>query len=240
MFIRTESFKEFRQLYPVVTWIVAIHLILYIITLLPFIESSLLFEKLIGVNLYIAQGEYWRLVTPIFIHSGLAHTLFNSFSLVLFGPSLERILGKGRFILLYLAAGILANVATLILKPLTYIHVGSSGAIFGLFGAYLALILFRKDIMSRENSQIVVTIAVIGLIMTFIQPNINVTAHLFGLLAGFLVGTVIIGRGRELRYTLKSVSTKAIRRSANKGRFSPKMLIWLGIALLAIIGLISR
>ncbi len=197
MFVRTESFKEFIRYYPVVSFIVLIHILLYLLTVIPAFPSAWLFETLMGVNLYIVQGEYWRLVTPIFIHSGLAHVLFNSFSLVLFGPALERMLGKSRFILLYLATGILANVATLLLKPLTYTHVGSSGAIFGLFGVYLAIVLLRKDLMSRENTQVILTIAIIGVLMTFLQPNINVTAHLFGLISGFVLGSMLIGKGRQ-------------------------------------------
>jgi len=197
LFVRTESFKEFIRYYPVVSFIVLIHILLYLLTVIPAFPSAWLFETLMGVNLYIVQGEYWRLVTPIFIHSGLAHVLFNSFSLVLFGPALERMLGKSRFILLYLATGILANVATLLLKPLTYTHVGSSGAIFGLFGVYLAIVLLRKDLMSRENTQVILTIAIIGVLMTFLQPNINVTAHLFGLISGFVLGSMLIGKGRQ-------------------------------------------
>ncbi|MDQ0155657.1 rhomboid family intramembrane serine protease [Robertmurraya andreesenii] len=197
MFVRTESFKEFIRYYPVVSFIVLIHILLYLLTVIPAFPSAWLFETLMGVNLYIVQGEYWRLVTPIFIHSGLAHVLFNSFSLVLFGPALERMLGKSRFILLYLATGILANVATLLLKPLTYTHVGSSGAIFGLFGVYLAIVLLRKDLMSSENTQVILTIAIIGVLMTFLQPNINVTAHLFGLISGFVLGSMLIGKGRQ-------------------------------------------
>lgn len=197
MFVRTESFKEFIRYYPVVSFIVLIHILLYFLTVIPFFPSAWLFETMVGVNLYIVQGEYWRLVTPIFIHGGLTHVLFNSFSLVLFGPALERILGKPRFISLYLATGILANVATLLLKPLTYTHVGSSGAIFGLFGIYLAIVLLRKDLMSRENSQVILTMAVIGVIMTFLQPHINVIAHIFGLISGFILGSLTIGKGRK-------------------------------------------
>ncbi|WP_077210588.1 rhomboid family intramembrane serine protease [Bacillus dakarensis] len=236
MFVRTESFKDFIRFYPVITIIIAIHIILYLITVLPFFPGSFIFEKLMGVNLYIAQGEYWRLVTPIFLHSGFPHMLFNSFSLVLFGPSLERLLGKTRFIALYIATGIIANLATLLLKPMTYTHVGSSGAIFGLFGIYIAMILFRRDLMSRANTQLILTIAVISLIMTFLQPNINITAHLFGFISGIILGSVGIGRGRELAHTVKSISNRTRERTS----FTPKSLILIGIIILALIGLLSR
>ena len=194
MFTRTESLCDFIRLYPVITIIIAIHIILYLLTALPIFPSKYLFGLLAGVNLYVVNGEYWRLVTPIFMHAGFAHMLFNSFSLVLFGPALEQLLGKTKFILLYLATGIAANIATLILEPLTYTHVGSSGAIFGLFGFYISITIFRKAMMSRENSQTIMTIAIIAVVMTFVQSNINITAHIFGMLAGFLTGAAIYRR----------------------------------------------
>jgi|SRR4051812_440478 rhomboid protease GluP len=192
MFTRTESFKEFIHYYPVVSTIVLIHIIFFLLTSLPIFPSSLLFESLSGVNLYIWQGEIWRLITPVFLHSGFSHVLFNSFSLVLFGPALERILGSGRFTAVYLITGISANIATLLIEPVTYIHVGASGAIFGLFGMYISLVIYRKNLLSRDNRQLITTIAVISIIMTFFQPNINVISHLFGLLSGFLIGTLTL------------------------------------------------
>lgn len=194
MFVRTESLREFIRFYPLITFILLIQLVVFLATSLPFIPSREIFSLLAGVNLYIVEGELWRIVTPIFVHAGLAHLLFNSFSLVLFGPALERILGKGTFLFVYLLTGIAANLATLMLEPLTYTHVGSSGAIFGLFGFYIAITMFRKDLLSRENSQTILTIAVIGVVMTFFQANINITAHIFGLIAGFLTGRVILSK----------------------------------------------
>lgn len=188
MFTRTESLRDFIRLYPIISCIIIIHILLYLLTALPVFPSRFIFEQLSGVNLYIVNGDYWRLVTPIFMHAGFAHMLFNSFSLVLFGPALEQLLGRTKFILLYLATGIAANIATLILEPLTYTHVGSSGAIFGLFGFYISITMFRKAMMSRENSQTIMTIAIIAVIMTFVQSNINITAHIFGMLSGFLIG----------------------------------------------------
>ena len=197
MFIRTESFREFIRFYPVTTFILLIHLLVYLATSLPIFPSREIFALLAGINLNIIEGEVWRLLTPIFVHSGFAHLLFNSFSLVLFAPALELMLGRGKFIGIYLLTGISANLATLMLEPLTYIHVGSSGAIFGLFGFYLSIIKFRKNLLSRENSQTILTIAVISVIMTFFQPNINITAHIFGLIAGFLAGILFLKRRNE-------------------------------------------
>lgn len=194
MFTRTESFRDFLRFYPMVSLIIFIHILLYLATAVPVFPSRYIFELLSGVNLYIMNGEYWRLLTPIFMHAGFAHMLFNSFSLVLFGPALEQLLGRTKFTLLYLATGIAANVATLTLEPLTYTHVGSSGAIFGLFGFYIAIIVFRKAMLSRENSQTIMTIAIIGVVMTFVQSNINITAHIFGLIAGFLVGAALFNK----------------------------------------------
>jgi rhomboid protease GluP len=184
VFIRTESFSQFIRLYPVISIIVFIHLLLFSFTLIPFLPEVWVYEHFAGINLYIFNGEWWRLITPIFVHLGFAHVLFNSFSLILFAPPLERMLGKFKFTIIYLACGIIANIATYFLKPLTYNHVGASGAIFGLFGIYVGMTLFQKHMITRENKQVILPIVVIGLVMTFFQPGINVTAHLFGLLSG--------------------------------------------------------
>jgi len=197
MFTRTESFRSFLKFYPVVSIIVAIHLLLWFIIFAPLPGGRELFAQMVGYNFLIAEGEYWRLITPIFIHAGFGHMLFNSFSLVLFGPALERMLGKPKFILAYLATGILANIATYYIEPLQFSHVGSSGAIFGLFGIYVYLVLKRKDLIDYANSQVIITILVIGLIMTFLNSNINIIAHIFGLIAGILIGSLLFGKPKR-------------------------------------------
>ncbi|MDQ7862811.1 rhomboid family intramembrane serine protease [Peribacillus frigoritolerans] len=70
------------------------------------------------------------LITPIFLHSTFTHLLFNGFSLAIFGPFLEKLLGAFKFSIFFLSTGILANIATFLINPLTYNHVGASGAIF--------------------------------------------------------------------------------------------------------------
>lgn len=199
MFVRTESFQQFIRMYPVVTAIVAIHIAIFLGMHLPIFPQKLIFEKLAGVNVLIQLGEYWRLVTPIFVHVAFTHLLFNSFSLVLFGPALERALGKLQFTLVYITCGVAANIVTLILKPPYYTHIGASGAIFGLFGIYLAIIFLKKEVMPQHGKQVILPIAALGVIMTFFQANINITGHIFGLIAGFLIGAALI-KIRPIRF----------------------------------------
>lgn len=192
MFLRTESFGQFLRLYPVTAVIAAIHIALFLVMAIPFLPNNWVLEQLAGVNLLIAAGEYWRLVTPIFVHAGFAHLLFNSFSLILFAPALERALGKLLFIVIYITCGFGANLATYLLKPLYYSHVGASGSIFGLFGIYLAITFLKKDMMPQQGRQVILPIAALGVIMTFFQSGVNVTAHIFGLITGFVLGALLL------------------------------------------------
>lgn len=202
MFIRNETFSSFIRNYPTVTTIVIIHLVLFLWYnatlfthgLIPFGDLIFLFG--VGQTGHIIAGEYWRLLTPIFLHISTWHVIFNSFSLVLFGPALERMLGKGKFIFSYVTIGVLANVVTTILTGPHYTHLGASGAIFGLFGIYLFMVWKRKDLIDAASAQIVVVILILGVVMTFIRPNINITAHIFGLLFGFLLAFPLLKNAR--------------------------------------------
>ena len=115
------------------------------------------------------------------------HILFNMFCLFVFGPELEKIAGKTRFLTIYLLSGIFGNVAAYFLQDLNYSHVGASGAIFGIFGAFGALVYYTKKVLP-ELRQIILPIIAISVVMTFLQSNINVIAHIVGLIVGFLIG----------------------------------------------------
>ncbi|WP_100334211.1 rhomboid family intramembrane serine protease [Bacillus alkalisoli] len=235
MFVRTENFNTFTRLYPIVTGIIVIHLVFWVLATV----SNPFYYYTLGINGYISGGEYWRLLTPIFAHVSLMHLLFNSFSLVLFGPELERMLGKVKFVAVYLCAGIIANVATLFLEPPTYVHLGASGAIFGLFGLYLYMVFFRPDLLSSSNAQIIVIILVIGLVMTFVNSNINYTAHIFGFLGGLALAPIFIGKGsfqgtRSLRHIFPRGTFGHGRRSGGLN------FVWILLILLIAFGLMSR
>ncbi|QUW23725.1 rhomboid family intramembrane serine protease [Sporosarcina sp. Marseille-Q4063] len=186
MFTRTESFSEYIRFYPIVTILLFINISIFLITLLPGI-GVIVQTAGIGVNYLIADGDWWRFVTPMFLHGGFMHILFNMFCLFVFGPELEKLTGKMRFTTLYMLSGIFANVATYFFQDLSYAHLGASGAIFGIFGAFGALIYYTKRSMPQLR-QIILPIIVISIIMTFVGPNINATAHIAGLVVGFLIG----------------------------------------------------
>lgn len=192
MFVRTESFSQFIRYYPVISFIVALNIVIYLLCSFPLFPNEEIIVRLIAYNLFIYEGQWYRVITAIFTHVSFTHVLFNCFSLVIFGPWLESKLKKGKFIFIYLSTGIIANIATYYLQPLHYSHLGASGAIFGLFGVYLFILLYRKYLLTQMNKQTIQIIIVFSLIMTFVQPRINITAHLVGLLAGFVLATFVI------------------------------------------------
>ncbi|HET7626909.1 MAG TPA: rhomboid family intramembrane serine protease [Bacillales bacterium] len=193
MFIRNEDFRSFLRNYPMVSLIVAINLIIFLLVHFQMAGGSVL-SFMVEANAGIAMGEYWRLVTPIFLHYAFFHVLFNCFSIILFAPALERILGKFLFVLAFLFCGVIGNLATYWLEPLTYQSLGASGAIFGLFGIYVYMVLFRKDLIDRMNSQLIITILIFSLISTFFTSNVNIVAHLFGFIGGLLIAPPVLSR----------------------------------------------
>lgn len=186
MFSRRESFAEYIRFYPVATVLLAINIGIQILTWIPGIGPFIFFQGM-GINGAIASGEWWRFFTPMFLHDGIGHLLFNMFALFIFAPELEKLIGKMRFLTLYLLSGLFANIATFFIYDYGFSHVGASGAIFGIFGAYGALIYYTKNALP-ELRQTILPIIIIGVIMTFVQSNINIAAHIFGLIVGFLIG----------------------------------------------------
>src|SRR5699024_1684198 len=156
--------KEFMQFYPIVSAIIIINVALWLITnVLHLGFAQYLYSWGIGHNLSVTYGEYWRLVTPIFLHGNFPHVAFNSFSLILFAPALEQMLWKFRFILFYFLTGIIGNIGTYIMDPLSNVpHLGASGAIYGVFGIYIFMVFFRKRLIDQGNAQIITIIFTIG------------------------------------------------------------------------------
>ncbi|RHW34891.1 rhomboid family intramembrane serine protease [Lysinibacillus yapensis] len=201
MFIRRENFRQFLKLYPVVSTIIAMNLVVYIITMMPSIGEKVFYAGM-SVNYLIGNGEWWRLITSLFLHANFMHVLFNMFSLFLFGPELEKIAGKARFLTIYFLAGIFGNVATYVSQEGIYASVGASGAIYGIFGAFAALVYYTRRTMPQLK-QVILPLIIISVILTFVTPNINVAGHLGGLITGFLLGLSYFSPKNILRWRKK-------------------------------------
>ncbi|MFC4101785.1 rhomboid family intramembrane serine protease [Paenibacillus xanthanilyticus] len=132
----------------------------------------------------IDEGEYWRLVTPMFLHIGGLHLWFNTVSLLSLGGRIERVLGSGTFFLLYMTAGIVGNLSSYWFSP--SISAGASGAIFGLMGALLYLTVKEPDTWGEMMGFSIYSGLVMNVILGFVVPGIDNYAHFGGLVGGYL------------------------------------------------------
>ena len=136
------------------------------------------------VNDLIAEGQFWRLVTPVFLHGGILHIGFNMYALFILGPGLERYFGHGRFFVLYFLAGFAGNVLSFMFSPAP--SLGSSTAIFGLLGAQGVFVYRNREVFggfARRALTNVIWIAAVNLIIGM-TPGIDNWGHLGGLIGG--------------------------------------------------------
>jgi len=141
------------------------------------------------VNDLIVQGQYWRLLTSIFLHAGIAHLGFNMYALYVLGLEVERVYGYKRFLVLYFVAGLFGSVLSFDFGA--RISVGASGAIFGLAAALMAFFARHREMFGRRGRQQLLNIAFIigiNLFIGFSLPGIDNLGHLGGLAAGLVLG----------------------------------------------------
>lgn len=136
------------------------------------------------VNELIAQGEYWRLFTPIFLHGSFEHLLFNGLALFLWGRYIEGLFGKVKYLSIYIIAGLFGSLASYIMSP--SVSIGASGAIFGLFGTLLYFRIRQRELYNKIFGIQVVIIIGLNLFNGFVQPGIDNWGHVGGLIGGFL------------------------------------------------------
>ncbi len=144
-------------------------------------NSGWIFEHGALFGPYVAQGDWYRLISAAFLHYGPIHLGMNMLALWWIGRPLEDWLGPVRYLLLYLVAGLAGSAGALIANP-TGVTVGASGAIFGILGA--AIVLERQQTYVLGGSAI--TLLVVNLAFTFAVPGISIGGHLGGLAGGAL------------------------------------------------------
>lgn len=148
----------------------------------------------------VLYGEWYRLITAAFLHGGVFHLLFNGYAMFILGPQLERWLGHGRFLALWVLGALSGSVLSLIAAP-AQPSVGASGAIFALFGA-----VFVIGRSLRLDTRMIMVLLVLNLGITFLVPAISWTAHIGGLVGGLVIGTIFAHLpGRSVRGTRRTV-----------------------------------
>lgn len=178
---------------PIVSGLlVAINVIVYLIC--TFTGNLLYNVGRLDVTSVIVHGEYGRLIWSMFLHSDISHIFNNMVILFFLGAMIEKEVGHIRYAILYFLSGIGGGALSLIYKALTFDlsgSIGASGAVFGLDGALLALILFSGRGMSNISPNRVILMIILSLYNGFNGENIDNAAHIGGLITGFLVGIVI-------------------------------------------------
>lgn len=197
IFLRYESFRDYLRLYPVTSAILALNSLVYIADLAlagtPLLDAGYFWMHPV-YNRYGLE-EPWRYVTSVFLHAGWEHLLYNTFAVLVFAPPLERLIGHFRYAVFYLMAGLLGNVySAAVHLGEEHAAVGASGAVYGVYGAYLYLALFRKRALDEASRKTVYAILLFGLLYSLIFPRIDIWAHVGGCLAGFLMLGVLAQR----------------------------------------------
>jgi membrane associated rhomboid family serine protease len=198
---------------PATMTLVGINVFVYVVTVFQgggiSSPGGTMFEKGALVGVLVSDGEWWRLITAMFLHASLLHLGFNTLALYWLGSIVEQAIGTWRFVLVYFAAGLAGSAGALIFSSAFAITVGASGAIFGIMGALMILEYHATGSLAGQAMGLIV----INLALTFTIPNISIGGHLGGLVAGILA-------------TFALVRTRAM---------SP----WLGPAIVVVIAVVS-
>ncbi len=177
---------------PVVVWaILAVNVLVFLaMTLSGGSENTDVLVRFgAKVNGRIAAGEYWRFLTPVFIHIGFMHLAFNSYALYALGTEVERLFGNAPFAVMYLLSGFSGVIASFAFN--NHLSAGASGAIFGLVGALGYFFARYRNLLGRAGRRQLVNIAVVAaynLAFGFLYPGVDNHGHLGGLVAGVALG----------------------------------------------------
>ncbi len=205
-----DSETRLPQQSPIVTYALLVVLVLITVVMTATGESTSIDNLLrFGAQLdsLVLQGEYWRLITAMFIHIGVIHLLCNGYALYVLGKDCERIFGRVWYLILFVLCGIAGNLLSLWIHHGTHaVSAGASGAIFGLAGA-MAVVVFRKTVVLspreyREITRSIIPFILYNILYGLKETNIDMVAHVGGLMAG--IGLVwVLPFHREIRKTVQ-------------------------------------
>lgn len=175
--------------------IIIINIIIFLIPdVLGFLvdEGTLLEQGAVIPVLVVENGEYYRLLTSVFLHFDISHLLNNMLVLFILGERLERVLGKIHYLLFYLLCGVGANIVSLMFDiksgELFTMSAGASGAIFGVVGGLIWVLYMNRGHLGDLSSRQLVLMALFVLYLGFSSTGVDNMAHIGGLLVGILLG----------------------------------------------------
>ncbi|PAV29063.1 rhomboid family intramembrane serine protease [Virgibacillus profundi] len=137
----------------------------------------------------IERGEWWRVISSMFLHIGFLHLFMNMLAVYYLGSLVERIYGSWRFLIIYFLAGIGGGLASFAFS--SHVSAGASGALFGLFGALLFFGVIHKKVFFQTMGKNILLLIGINIVFGFTIPQIDMGAHLGGLIAGFIASAII-------------------------------------------------
>lgn len=231
----------------VVYGLIGINIVMYLATLLLASASGIGYNGallLLGAKYgpAIETGQYWRFLTPIFLHGGLIHLAFNSYALYALGPESERIYGSARFLAIYILAGLAGSIASYVRSP--GVSIGASGAIFGLIGTLAAFFYTARSLLgvetSRERVNQLIGLAVVNIVLGFALPGIDNAAHVGGLIVGGIAGFAMAPRFRVDDRAYPPVVVRADRPTIGWVGAGIILVVLVGAAAVAIIVLAGQ
>jgi rhomboid protease GluP len=180
--------------WPVTTSLIAVNVAAYAVTAFlsqDIINSNINVLIFLGakVNSLIAAGEYWRLVTCMFLHGGIFHLAVNMYSLYAVGPVIENFFGKKKYLAIYFFSGICSSLLSFYMTP--GVSIGASGAIFGVLGACLVFAVKMKNRIGKEFMINVISVIAINLFLGFSIAMVDNFGHIGGLIGGIASSFVL-------------------------------------------------
>jgi len=202
---------ELKAKTPWITYgLIAINVAVWLILLLISKKTGTTYDDLLTiygakVNSLILNGEYWRFISPMFLHSNEIHLLVNCYSLFIIGSEVEKLFGHLKFSAIYFVSGFLGCIASFAFSIND--SVGASGAIFGLLGAMLYFAVKRPSLLKSSFGANLITNMVINLAYGFMNKHVDNNAHIGGLIGGFLTTGIVYTNKEE---TSKNKLTKLL------------------------------
>lgn len=151
--------------------------------------------------LILEEGQYYRLFTSMFLHFGIQHLVNNMLVLFVLGQRMERVLGKWKFLVLYLAGGIGGNLVSLYIDTVTKeyaVSAGASGAVFAVMGAMIYVVLRNRGRVEDLSAKQIIIMTALAVCLGIADSGVDNAAHIGGMVSGFFV-SILLYYPRKIR-----------------------------------------